>query len=102
MLAPAWEGIATQLAFLNPSSYGSVRPHFAGNLHAPVRASGIEKEGSCPTAGATSPVMVSRDRSFRHNSVHQNRNPRWVGPHGPALASMGQQALQPTLWDSTV
>ena len=40
------------------SSYGSVHPHFAGNLHASVRASGIEKERSCLTACATSPVLV--------------------------------------------
>ena len=67
-------------------------PHFAGNVHASVRASGIENEGSCPTACATSPVLVCRGRSFRNWSMHQDRSPRWVGPHGPALASMGQRA----------
>ena len=40
------------------SSYGSVHPHFDCNLHASVRASGIEKERSCPTARATSPLLV--------------------------------------------
>ena len=47
------------------SSYGRVHPHFAGNVHASVRVSGIEKERSCPTACATSPMLVGRDRSFR-------------------------------------
>ena len=52
------------------SSYGSVHPHLAGNPHASVRASGIEKERSCPTACATSPALVHRDRSFRNWSVY--------------------------------
>ena len=67
------------------SACGSVHPHFAGNLHAYVRASGIEK-GSCPTACATSPMLVGRHRSFRNWSIHHGRSPRWVGPHGPASA----------------
>ena len=74
------------------SSHGSVHPHFAGNVHSSVRVSGIEIEGSCPTACATSPMSVGRDRSFRDWSVHQDRSQRWVCPHGPALASIGQQA----------
>ena len=72
-------------------------PHVA--VHASVRASGIEKERSCPTAGATSPVLVDRDR--RRWSIYQKKGPRWVGPHGPALASLGQQALALTkVWNS--
>ena len=55
------------------SSCRSVHPHF-------VRASGIEKEKYCPTACATSPMLVDRDRSFRSWSIYQNRNPRWVSP----------------------
>ena len=47
-------------------------------------------------ACATSPALVNRDRSFRSWTVDQNWNPRWVSPHGPALASMGQQAPAPT------
>ena len=42
--------------FSQSSSYGSVHQHFAGNVHASVRASGIDKEGSCQTACATSPM----------------------------------------------
>ena len=60
-----------------------------------VRTSGVEKERSCPTADATSPLLVCRDRSIRNWSVHQDRSPRWVNLHGPALASMGHQALAP-------
>ena len=74
------------------SSYGSVHLHLAGNVHASVRASGIDNERSCPTACAISPMLVGRDRSFRSWSVYQNRNPQWVSPYGSALASMGQQA----------
>ena len=62
---------------------------------ASVRASGAEKERSCPTVCATSPIMVGRHRSFRNWSVYQDRGPRWVGPDGPALASMRQQAFAP-------
>ena len=47
------------------SFFGSVHPRFAGNIHASVRASGIERERSCPTACATCPVFVGRDRSLR-------------------------------------
>ena len=42
------------------SSYGSVHLHFADNVHASVRASGAEKEGSCP-------VFVYRVRSKMPN-----------------------------------
>ena len=56
MPAPVWEGVATHLTF---------SPHLAGNIHASVRASGIEKEGSFPPVGVTSPMLVGRDRSFR-------------------------------------
>ena len=76
--------------------YVSVHPHFAGNVHASVRASGIEKERSCRTACATSPMLVGRDRSFRNWSAYQDRNQRWVSLHESALASMGQQALART------
>ena len=54
---------------------------------------GIEREGYCPTACATSPVLVGRDRNFRNWSDYQGRNQRWVGPYGSALTSLGQQAL---------
>ena len=66
------------------SPHGSVRPHFADIVHASVRASGIEKEESCPPACATSPMLVGRDRSFRNWSVHQDKNQRSVGPYGSA------------------
>ena len=56
-----------------PSSHDCVHPHFAGNADASVRASGIEKEGFCPTACATSPMLVGRNRSLRNWSVHQDR-----------------------------
>ena len=54
--------------------FGSVPPHFAGSAHSSVRVSVIEKERSCP-------------------SVHQDRNQRWVCPHGSARASLSRQAL---------
>ena len=67
-----------------PSSpYGSVHLHFARDVHASVTASDIEKEGSCPTACATFPILVGRDRSVRNWSIYQDRSPRWVGPHVP-------------------
>ena len=70
-------------------------PHSATGEYAPVRVAGIEKEGYCSTACATSPMLVGRDRSFRNWIVYQDRGPRCVGPHGSALASMGQEALSP-------
>ena len=72
--APVWEGIAAQLTLLKrhcstthcsqSSPYGNVRPHLAGDVQASFRTSGTEKEGSCPTACATSSLLVGRDRSF--------------------------------------
>ena len=41
-------------------------------------------------------MLVDRDRSFRNWSIHQNKYPRWVSPHGSAVASVGQQALART------
>ena len=63
------------------SPYGSVHPHLAGDVHSPVRASGVEKEGSRPTACATAPMLVSCDRSFRDWSVHQDKGPRGHEPN---------------------
>ena len=40
-------------------------------------------------------MLLGRDRSCRKWSVYQDRGARWVGPHGPALASLGQQAPAP-------
>ena len=71
------------------ASHGSFHSHLFGDLHASVRASGIE----CPTAGAISPLLVVRDRSFRNWSVHQDRGLRVVGPHGTALASWVNKLL---------
>ena len=47
-----------------PASHGSAHSHLAGDQHASVRASGPE-----------------------------DRGPRWVGPHGPALASWVNEPL---------
>ena len=63
----ACTSVGRQCSTTHPSQsfpYGSIHPHLAGNVHASVRASGAEKEGSCPTACATSPILVGRDRSF--------------------------------------
>ena len=68
------------------SPYDTVHLPFAYDVHAPVRVSGIEEERSCPTASATSPLLVGRNRSFQNWSVYQDKSPRWVGPHGPGLA----------------
>ena len=53
-------------------------------------------EISCPTAFVTSPMSVGRNRSYRNWCVYQDRSPRGTGPHGPTLASAGQQAPAPT------
>ena len=46
-------------------------------------------------------MLVGRDRSLRNGSIHQNRSPRWVGPRGLELVSVGQQALAPAkVWKS--
>ena len=36
--------------------------------------------------------LVGRDRSFQNENIYQDWSPRWVGPHGPELVSMDQQA----------
>ena len=77
------------------ASQGTVHSHLAGAVRASFRASGIEQKESCPTTCATSPLLVDRDCSCRNWSVYQDSGPRWVGPHGPALASIGQQAPAP-------
>ena len=91
MPAPVWEGIAAHLALLN-HLHNSVHSHPAGDLHAAVRASSIEKERSCLTACATSPVLVDRDRGFRNWSVYQNWNPR-RGYVGKATTSPARKRL---------
>ena len=88
-IQPLWVQPTAKESF----SCGSNRPHFAGNVRASVRVSDIEKEGSCPTACATPPMLIDRDRSFRNWSIYENRSPRRVGPHGPAPASMGSNIL---------
>ena len=96
--APVWEGTATRL------SYGSVHSQLAGDVHASVKASGIEKEGSCPTACATSPMLVGLDRRFRNWSVYQRTGIRSTSSCSPAQDGTLQQQrcsrLQPTLWNS--
>ena len=87
------EGIAEQLILLNHPLMAASTVILLVILPASVRASVIEKERCCPTAFATSPVLVDRDRSFRNWSVYQNWNPRWVSLHGPALGSTSPQAL---------
>ena len=75
--------ITGQLHPSQSSPCGSVRPHLAGVVHASVRALGVEKEGYCSSACATSPTVVGRDRTFRNC-----RAPRWVCSRGPLLASI--------------
>ena len=62
MPTPVWEGIATQLTLLKHPHMA--RRHFDGNVHPSIRAFGIWKEGSCPTACAISPMLVGRARCF--------------------------------------
>ena len=45
-----------------------------------------------PTVVPLLQMFVGRNRTFRNWNVYQDRSPRRVGPHGPALASTGQQA----------
>ena len=89
---PVWEGRTTHLTLLK-RFHMAVHLHLAGDIHSPIRASGFEKDGSCPTACDTAPMLFGCDRSSRNWSVHQDKSQRWVGPHGPALASLSQQAL---------
>ena len=100
-----------------PTSHSSFHSHLVGDLHAYVRASGIEKDGSCHAADVTSLLLVGHDRSSRNWSVYQDRSPRRVGSlasltSSTSLTSMGQQAVAPAqdwrsgglelpfLWDS--
>ena len=75
------------------SPYGSVHPHLARDAHSPVRASGVENDGSCPTACDTAPMLGGGVRSFRNWSVHQEKRLRRVGLCQTALASLSQEAL---------
>ena len=59
---PGWEGIARRLTLLN-HAHMETFVLIAGDVHASFRNSGVDKEGSCPTACAASPI---RDRSFRN------------------------------------
>ena len=81
--------------FYQSSPCGSVHAHFAGDVHACIRAPGTEKEG-CPTAGAISPMLVCRDRSFRNWSVYQDRGPRRVGPGSSSSCPGSRRGLQRT------
>ena len=73
------------------SSSDIVFLHFAKSVHALVGVAGIESEGSCSIACATSPMMFHRDRSFRNGRSCQNRN----SLHGPALFSTGSRSSCP-------
>ena len=76
------------------SSCGSVHRHFAGDVHASVRASGIE--GFVPPLLPLLPCWsVVIAASATGVSTKTGRGPRWVGRHGPAVASLGQQAPAP-------
>ena len=88
-----WDGSTAR--FSKSSPHGSVHPHLAGDVHVSGRVPGVEKKKNCPTPCAASPSLVGRNRNFRNWNVHQDRD-RLVGPHGQALASMGQQALART------
>ena len=48
--------------------------HFANSVHWTVRSSGVEKEGSCPTACAAAPMLVRCRRSFRDWSVYLEKD----------------------------
>ena len=95
ILAPVWEGIAAHLTLLSHiRTYGSVHLHLAGDIHSPIRASGIEKEESCRTTRATSPVVVGSDRNFRNLSDYQGRGPRWVGRSGERVQNFAQSSTR--------
>ena len=53
------------------SSSGSVHPHLAGQVTYVCRSFWHEKERSCPTACATSHLLVDRDRILRNWSIYQ-------------------------------
>ena len=86
MPAPGWEGFATQLAFFQSSSYGSVHPHLDGNVHASVRDSGIDKARCAPALApllpcwslvvAASGTRVSTKTGIRDGSVRVDQ--RWL------------------------
>ena len=77
MPAPVCKGIATQLTLFNQPLVAAFILILLVTYLRPSELLGIEKEGSCPTAGAASSLLVGRDRSFRNWSVYQDRGPRW-------------------------
>ena len=83
VMQPLWVQQTAEESF----SRGSVQPHFAGDVHASVRASDIEEKGSCSTACATSPMLVGRDRRFRNWGIY--RSPRWICFNGSTSACPG-------------
>ena len=91
VIQPPW----VQATAEESSSCGSVRPLACEQRTYAIKIAGKEKEGSCPIACATSPMLVGRDHSVRNDSIYQDRSPRWVGLRGPELVSMDQQALAP-------
>ena len=60
----------------------------------------LKKKDLVPSLVPPLSMLVGRDRSSRNGSVYQDWNPRWVGPHGPAMVSMGQQVAPAKVWES--
>ena len=83
VMQPLWVQQTAEESF----SRGSVQPHFAGDVHASVRASDMEEKGSSSTACATSPILVGRDRRFRNWGIY--RSPRWICFNGSTSACPG-------------
>ena len=87
-----WEGIVAQLTLLKqPLMAAFVLISLLTNMRPSELLS--QKKRSRPTAGATSSLLLCRDRSFRDGGVDKDRSPRWIDPRGPARDSMGEQAL---------
>ena len=96
--APVWERMQTQLTLFN-------HPHMVAfilillmTFMRPSELLALRKKRSCPTACATSPMLVDRDRSFRNWSVQQNWNPRWVCSHGPASPQVPGHVPNASKW----
>ena len=57
VIQPIWVHKTSEVS----STCGNVRRLLAGDVHSPVQAFCVEKEGSCHPAPATAPMLVGRD-----------------------------------------
>ena len=95
MPAPVWEGIAVQLTFLNQPLRAAFILISLVTYMRPSELLALRNKDRVPPLLPLLPCWSVVIAAFETAVSAKTWSPRWVGPHVPTLASMGQQALAP-------